>query len=59
MRVQIIDDIIVAWGTNVFGDNTYEDAPNDYSPELYDYIPQIPGEFNINNFILKLKTKEE
>jgi len=49
MRVQIIDDIVVAWGIAVFGNNTF-DAPNDYSPEIYDYIPETPGVFDINNF---------
>lgn len=53
MRVQIIDDEIVAWGVAVFGDDTYDGAPDDYSPDLYDYVPVEPGVYSPENFIRK------
>lgn len=53
MRVQIIDDKIVAWGVAVFGDSTYDGAPQDYSPDLYDYIPETPGIYSPSNFVRK------
>lgn len=52
MRVQILEDKIVAWGVAVEGEGTYE-APDDYSPEIYEYTPAIPGVFDPNGFTLK------
>lgn len=51
MRVQVLEDKIVAWGVAVEGEGTYP-APDDYSPEKYNYVPEIPGVFNPNGFIL-------
>jgi len=41
MKAQVIDNEIVAWGINIQADNLI-DAPDDYSPERYDWIG---GEF--------------
>lgn len=54
MRIQIIDDVITAWGPEVFGENTYDGAPDDYAPDLYDYVPREPGVFDPENFIRKI-----
>ena len=53
MRVQVVNDVIVAWGVAVLGDDTYDGAPEDYSPDLYDYIPETPGVYSPLNFIRK------
>jgi hypothetical protein len=56
MKVQIINDIVLAFGIHLFGPNIY-DAPDDYSFETYNYIPEIEGIYNINNFI-KIENNE-
>lgn len=53
MKVQIVNDKILAFGEILEGSDVYDNAPNDYSPDIYDYIPEIPGVYNINNFIRK------
>lgn len=50
MRVQIIEDKVIVYG-KVYGENTYEGAPEDYTFETYDYSPQTPGVFDPNGFI--------
>ena len=52
MKVQIINDQIVAWGDYLIGSDVY-DGPDDYSPERYNYIPSAPGIFDPNGFNLK------
>lgn len=55
MKVQIVNDEILAFGEILEGSDVYDNAPNDYSPDIYDYIPEIPGVYNINNFIKKIQ----
>lgn len=50
MKVQIINDIILAYGTHLYGDDVY-DAPDDYTFDTYNYIPKVPGQYDIDNFI--------
>jgi len=50
MKGQIINDIILAYGSVLSGPNIY-DIPDDYSPERYSYTPSIPGVFDPNGFI--------
>jgi hypothetical protein len=52
MRVQIINDVVVAYG-QVFGEDTYEGAPDDYTFETYDYTPKEQGVFDPNGFVKK------
>lgn len=53
MKVQIINDEILAFGEILEGFDVYDNAPNDYSPDVYDYIPNTPGVYDFNNFVLK------
>lgn len=58
MRVQIINDEVVAYGESISGENIYNISISDYDHEKYDYIPEIPGVFNENNFKLKQNENE-
>jgi hypothetical protein len=49
MRVQIINDIVIAYG-KVFGENTFEGAPDDYTFDTYTYTPEVAGVFDPNGF---------
>jgi hypothetical protein len=51
MKAQIINDQIIAWGTQLEGPNIFEPIPADYSPERYQYLPQTQGTFDPNGFI--------
>lgn len=53
MRVRVINDEIVAYGIECLGEDTYEGAPVDYSPDRYDYIPIKPGVYSTANFVKK------
>jgi hypothetical protein len=44
---------IIAWGIQLSGDNVYEGAPRDYSPQKYDYTCLEDGGFNIKGFSIK------
>lgn len=50
MKVQIVNDIVVAYGPQLFGNDIY-DAPDDYTFDTYNYIPKVPGQYDIENFI--------
>ena len=51
MRVQIVNDEVLAWGNECTGDDTFE-APIDYSPDKYTYTPNEDGSLNPNGFTL-------
>ena len=53
MKVQIINDEIVAYGEAISGENIYEINISDYNHEKYNYIPKEPGVFDETNFIKK------
>lgn len=50
MKVQIVNDIILAYGTHLYGDDVYN-APDDYAYDNYNYIPKKPGVYDISNFV--------
>ena len=53
MRVQIRDGIVIGYGTEVNGEDTYEDGvPEDYTFEKYTYTPNEDGSFNPDGFVL-------
>jgi hypothetical protein len=52
MKVQVINDEIRAFGPQLVGENIF-DAPSDYSPERYNYIPAVAGVFDPNGFVLR------
>lgn len=49
MKGQIINDVIVVFGSYLSGDNIF-DIPDDYSPERYQYTPSVPGVFDPDGF---------
>lgn len=49
MRVQILNNVITAWGIAVTGIDTYS-APEDYSPRLYIYVGNEDFSFNPEGF---------
>jgi len=53
MKAQIIDDVVVAYGIALVGNDVFEPIPNDYSFEKYDYTPSVSGVFNPNGFTIK------
>ena len=53
MKVQVINDEIKAFGPQLVGENIF-DAPSDYSPERYNYIPAVAGVFDPNGFVLRI-----
>lgn len=53
MKAQIVNDIILAYGIVLIGEDVYEPIPEDYSPQKYDYIPAIIGIFDPNGFVIK------
>lgn len=52
MKGQLLNDAIVAYGDSLTGIDVY-DIPDDYSPEKYNYIPDVVGVFDPNGFTLK------
>jgi hypothetical protein len=52
MRVQIKDGIIIGYGVEINGDETFEGAPEDYDFEKYSYTPNVDGSFNPDGFTL-------
>lgn len=53
MKVQIINDTVVAFGIALEGEDVFSPAPADYSFEKYDYTPIEPGVFNPDGFTIK------
>jgi len=53
MKAQIINDVVVAYGIALVGNDVFEPIPNDYSFEKYDYNPEVPGVFDSNGFTIK------
>lgn len=49
MKAQIVDDVVVAYGNHLYGDDVF-DAPDDYTFETYTYFTDTPGEYNPNGF---------
>ena len=52
MKGQIVNDVIVAFGNQLYGENIF-DIPDDYSPERYTYTPSVAGVFDPNGFSLR------
>jgi len=50
MKVQIVNDVIVAFGKELFGDDVF-DAPDDYTFESYSYEPKNAGEYDSEGFV--------
>lgn len=50
--INLTTDTVVSWGAAYETDVNAVDFPDDYSPERYNYTPQIAGVYNINNFVL-------
>jgi hypothetical protein len=46
-------DTILSWGKLYESDPEAVDVPDDYSPESYDYVPEIPGVYDPDGFIQK------
>jgi hypothetical protein len=46
-------DTILSWGKLYESDPEAVDVPDDYSPERYDYVPEIPGVYDREGFIPK------
>jgi hypothetical protein len=44
LKYQLYQGSVIAWGVQLEGENVYEGAPLDYSPQKYDYVE---GEFVI------------
>lgn len=53
MKAQIINDVVVAFGIGLSGEDVFEPIPNDYSFEKYDYTPATAGIFDPNGFVIK------
>lgn len=58
MRVQIINDVVVGYGIELSGSDTFDGAPDDYSFEKYTYTALPGGGFNINGFALRAVAPE-
>jgi len=52
MRVQIRNGEIIGYGFELYGDESFEGAPEDYTFEKYSYTPNVDGSFNPNGFVL-------
>jgi len=52
MRVQIRNGEIIGYGLELYGDESFEGAPEDYTFEKYSYTPNVDGSFNPEGFIL-------
>lgn len=54
--VDLENDMILSWG-RLYNEPQYHEKtveiPDDYDPDVYDYIPAVSGVFDPNGFIRK------
>lgn len=58
-EIDLSTDTVLAW-SNLFAadDVRFFDVPAISEPWLYDYVPETPGQFDINGFVLKSPSNE-